>query len=137
MIPLAVWNVRGLNRLDHRRSVRELVRDSNRSVIGLLETRVAEPNATRISTSLLPSWNWFFDYSEGPGNRVWIGWDPTVVSCEITGLFSQGIHSQIIDLRDNSSVAISFIYAFNEVIDRRPLWDELIRFSESVVAVEW
>ncbi|KAL0455549.1 UNVERIFIED_CONTAM: LINE-1 reverse transcriptase [Sesamum latifolium] len=78
MIPLAVWNVRGLNRRDHQMVVRDLVSEFHIYFIGLLETRVAAPNYSRVQSSLMTNWKWFADPT-GPGNRIWLAWDESEV----------------------------------------------------------
>ncbi|KAL0449606.1 UNVERIFIED_CONTAM: hypothetical protein Slati_1517000 [Sesamum latifolium] len=78
----ATWNVRGLNRRVQQVAVAELVKEFCLKFCGLVETRVADLNVSRVQAATLPTWDWFTDLTE-VGNRIWIAWDPTEIRVEI------------------------------------------------------
>ena len=52
-------------------------------------------------------------------------WDPSVL--DVLHLFSsdQVIHVQVVDLQNQTSMRVSFIYGHNDYIMRRELWASL------------
>ncbi|KAL0439801.1 UNVERIFIED_CONTAM: hypothetical protein Slati_2463100 [Sesamum latifolium] len=91
MLNAAIWNVRGLNQRDHQVAVKDLISSSGLHFVGLLETRVTLPNASRVQLQLLPRWKWFIDYNVS-GNRIWLAWDDNFVDIEVIDIGAQFIH---------------------------------------------
>lgn len=50
------WNVRGLNNDDSQKQVMDLIRSSNFSFCGLLETKVKKKNLLKICSKVLGNW---------------------------------------------------------------------------------
>ncbi|KAL0284424.1 UNVERIFIED_CONTAM: hypothetical protein Sradi_7198100 [Sesamum radiatum] len=117
MINAAVWNVRGLNRRDHQVSVTDLITEHCLHFIGLLETRVAVGNVAR-ATGDAPSLAFYVDHG-GPGNRVWLAWDPNFVDVTVVETGAQFIHCSVFIRSFHSSVFITVVYGVNDVIGRR------------------
>ncbi|PWA98655.1 hypothetical protein CTI12_AA001400 [Artemisia annua] len=64
------WNVRGLNNDDSQKQVMDLIRSSNLSFCGLLETRVKKNNLLKICSKVLGSWEWTSNASACMGRLV-------------------------------------------------------------------
>ena len=137
MIPIACWNVRGLNKKDHQQAIRELISSHNLRVCALVETRVVEKNAYFISNYVQSSWNWYFDYVNGPGKRIWVGWDSSYVNVSILGSTDQIVHCKITSHDHNMVLYVSFAYGLNTVGERRGLWDDMLAYSENRVDDAW
>lgn len=91
---------------------------------GLLETHVSVDNATGIVSSLFPGWRWENNYCHSDGGRIWVVWDPSIsVICfhKSAQLVLCGVH----DPETNVSFSVAFVYAFNTVILRRSLWEDV------------
>ncbi|KAL0281815.1 UNVERIFIED_CONTAM: hypothetical protein Sradi_7284200 [Sesamum radiatum] len=136
MINAAVWNVRGLNRRDHQVSVTDLITEHCLHFIGLLETRVAVGNVARVQRGMLPHWLFYVDHG-GPGNRVWLAWDPNFVDVTVVETGAQFIHCSVFIRSFHASVFITVVYGVNDVIGRRELWMELARISTVVTDSPW
>lgn len=130
MIPIASWNVRGLNKQDHQQSTRALISSYNLQVCAFIETRVIEMNSSYVSSRVQPNWKWFFDYGNGSGRRIWVGWNSDFVDVCILGGTEQIIHCQIKSLENNMVIYVSFAYGLNTIGERRELWNEMLSFSE-------
>lgn len=137
MIPLACWNVRGLNKLDHQAAARELISSHHLRVCALLETRVDTRNSSVVSSKIEPTWSWYIDYTHGPGKRIWIGWDAAFVDLAVLGGNDQIIHCKVIVLDGHSVFYVSFAYGLNTRVERRELWDEMMGYSEHRVNDAW
>src|SRR5688572_16397277 len=71
---LAAWNVRGMNSPIKIKEVRNFLIGNNISVIGLMETKIKEPNTKKIQKKLGNNWNWTMNYSHHQKGRLWVGW---------------------------------------------------------------
>ncbi|KAL0367065.1 UNVERIFIED_CONTAM: hypothetical protein Sradi_3596600 [Sesamum radiatum] len=136
MINAAIWNVRGLNRRDHQVSVTDLISEHGLHFIGLLETRVAAGNVACVQRGLLPHWNYYVDYG-GPGNRVWLSWDPNFVDVTVVETGVQFVHCSVCIRSLHLSVFITVVYGVNDTVGRRELWNELSRISTVVAGTPW
>ncbi|KAL0288694.1 UNVERIFIED_CONTAM: hypothetical protein Sradi_7092900 [Sesamum radiatum] len=136
MIPLACWNVRGLNRRDHQLAVSDLVDEFHLKLVGLLETRVAPSNVTYVQSCILHGWNWFVDPG-GPGNRIWITWDNSEVNVDILATHDQFIHCRVHLLRSRTCSLVTFAYGVNDVYPRQLLWTHLVDLLDGVGDEPW
>lgn len=114
------WNVRGLNTLSRQRFIRGWI-GTNKPLIGsVLETHVSEVNAERILQSTFPGWKWITNYSHSEGGRIWVVWDPSIsVFCFKQS--AQLVMCGVFVPASNESFSVTFVYAFNTVIQRRAL----------------
>ncbi|KAK4382095.1 hypothetical protein Sango_2905200 [Sesamum angolense] len=132
----AIWNVRGLNRRDHRVAVRDLVCEFRLHFIALLETRVVQSNVTRIQSGVLSRWRWFVDYA-GPGNRIWIAWNDELIDVDILNVGTQFVHCRVLVHELHESIFITVVYGAHEVNTRRELWQEIIELVGTIGNVPW
>ncbi|KAL0455511.1 UNVERIFIED_CONTAM: hypothetical protein Slati_0890300 [Sesamum latifolium] len=136
MIPLACWNVQGLNRRDHQMAVCDLVREFHLQFIGLLETRVASHNITRIQSCMLSGWKWFVDPVR-PDNRIWLAWDTSEVTMHVLVAHEQCIHCRVHHLRSHTHSLVTIAYGVNDVYPRRELGTQLVDFLDGVGDDPW
>ncbi|CAL9233341.1 unnamed protein product, partial [Arabidopsis halleri] len=120
---------KGMNNQSRQRVIRSWV-GANKPLFGsVLETHVSEENASAILVSTFPGWRWETNYSHSAGGRIWVVWDPSIsVICfyKSAQLVFCGVH----DPATNQSFSVGFVYAFNTVIQRRSLWDEVKSISQ-------
>ena len=62
MMHLAAWNVRGLNQAPKQFEVWSLISYQKLKFIALLETKVQEIHAAKVTHNIMPLWNWDFNY---------------------------------------------------------------------------
>ncbi|CAA0382872.1 unnamed protein product [Arabidopsis thaliana] len=124
------WNVRGLNSISRQRSIRSWV-GANKPLFGsLLETHVSEDNASRVLSSTLPGWRLEANYSAAENGHIWVVWDPSIsVIClkKSAQLMPCGVHVPA----TSQSFAVAFVYAYNTIIQRRSLWDDISSISQN------
>ncbi|KAL0293831.1 UNVERIFIED_CONTAM: Retrovirus-related Pol polyprotein from type-2 retrotransposable element R2DM [Sesamum radiatum] len=85
---------------------------------------------------MLPQWMFYVDYG-GPGNRVWLAWDPSFVDVNVVETGAQFMHCSVFIRSLHSSVFITVVYGVNDVIGRRELWMDITRISAEVTDSPW
>ncbi|XP_011101582.1 uncharacterized protein LOC105179641 [Sesamum indicum] len=136
MLNLAVWNVRGLNKRDHRLALKDLVSEFRLYFLGILETRVQLNNVMHIQSYLLPQWKWFADYNSN-GNRIWLAWDENFIDVHVLDLGEQFVQCRITSRAVNESVIVTVVYSATEVTDHQILWTALETLAQQCSDVPW
>ena len=113
------------------------VRDHSLSVVCILETRVRASNKDKIFTSILSGWDLLQNYYHALLGRIWVCWNPSVVSIAAINCTDQAIFCYITVLKDNSSFFCSAIYASNNQIDKRVLCSHLQWCASTVGSKPW
>ena len=122
---LASWNIRGVNEPHKQREVRSLIGRQRLSMLGLNETRVQHSKHQDIIHSICPTWRYITNYGYHSNGRIWVMWDPSVL--DVIPLFcsDQIIYVQAIDVQNQVSMLVCFVYGHNDYILRRELWEVL------------
>lgn len=118
------WNIRGLNSPSRQRVVRSFIASNKLLVGGILETHVAEENATSVLAATLPGWRMENNYCCSELGRIWLVWDPSV-SVLVFKKSEQMILCSIKVPDVASSFAAAFVYGKNTDIERRLLWEDI------------
>lgn len=63
------WSIRGVNKRYKQKEVREYIRSNKIKLVGLVETKVKEGNAQRISKALVPGWSMLANYKDARNGR--------------------------------------------------------------------
>ena len=114
-----------------------ILRVDSLSVVCILETRVRIHNRVRIFNSTLPGWELHHNYEHAELGRIWVCWDPRVVEIVDIMCNDQAILCYISILKDNSSFFCSAIYASNNQVNRRALWNHLQLCASRVGSEPW
>ncbi|XP_074374175.1 uncharacterized protein LOC141714560 [Apium graveolens] len=125
----AVWNVRGINKAPHQKELQNFISSNNVNLMGVLETKVKSDNALGVSKKICRDWKWLFNYNHHYNGRVWVGWNPSVWDISIHSMSSQVITCNATFLEKNITILVSFVYAFNDAVDRVPLWNYCLSLS--------
>ncbi|KAL0290511.1 UNVERIFIED_CONTAM: hypothetical protein Scaly_2668400 [Sesamum calycinum] len=137
MIKTATWNVRGLNKRDHQGAVTALIEEFKLEIIGLLETRVRDRNAFSIQNNIHRNWQWYSDYNGGPGNRIWVGWNNSKIDIDVLEAHNQIVHCKVTVKATSTRFFHSFVYASNDMVIRRELWNILTRLALTMEDENW
>lgn len=124
------WNVRGLNSHSRQGTIRKWIGINKPLLGGLLETHIKEDRASTVLAAVCPGWRYDCNYSDSDNGRIVVVWDPaiSVITLKKSAQFMLcGVHIPA----TNSSFSIAFVYAFNEVIQRRELWNDITSISSS------
>ena len=123
------WNVRGLNS-DRRHTMTKDWINIHRPLFGaFLETHIMENNKERILGAIPRGWNFFGNFEEDVSGRIIIVWDPTVTMC-IYHATAQSVTFGATILSENITLTVTFVYGFNQVEERRALWDSLVKLQD-------
>lgn len=120
-----------MNKSSHQRELINFISVNSLSFIGLMETKVKEDNSMMVSKKIKKSWKWFFNYDYHHNGRVWVGWDPTVWSISLHTKSAQHITCMVTFLEKSITFLATFVYAYNEAIDRVSLWQDLTSLSST------
>ncbi|XP_074301215.1 uncharacterized protein LOC141632574 [Silene latifolia] len=129
MIKLGVWNVRGLNNVNKQKHLKWFLLQNDVELFGLLETRVKPSSLNLIASNVCYGWNFVTNISQHPGGRIWILWKGNSVDVEVLEMSEQYIHTKIRLVQTENVFLATFIYAFNKIEHRVPLWNALDRLS--------
>ncbi|CAO2816302.1 unnamed protein product [Amaranthus hypochondriacus] len=122
---IASWNVRGMNSPIKIKEVRNFLVENNISVIGLMETKIKEPNAKKIQKKLGKNWNWTTNYNHHDKGRLWVGRRQDRCKMEICETHHQYIAIKITIFHMTESFHSVFVYGLHNVRDRREMWKGL------------
>lgn len=123
MSDLCSFNIRGLN--NKISFAKDFILANKLSLVALLETKVQQVNANFISNAISSRFKWKFNYQHHFLGRIWLGWDPAIWSVSIIFSSAQMITCDISRVNSTEHFVGSFVYAFNDYIDRRALWNEI------------
>ncbi|XP_043700095.1 uncharacterized protein LOC122650777 [Telopea speciosissima] len=132
-----LWNTRGLNSPCKHAAVRSHIRNLHATFCCLLETHVKEPNAARISNSIVPGWSFLSNYSHHPDGRIWIIWDPSKIKISLISSSAQFLHLSFSDSLNQFSFFFTVTYAFNCPVLRQDLWTDLRNLAGSIDSLPW
>lgn len=128
------YNIRGLNsKIDF---VKDFISHNKLSLLAILETHVKKEFSNRISATICPNWNWVFNYDYHNNGRVWVGWDPSIWHVTPKNGSAQHLSCQVTHISSDATFAVSFVYAYNNAVDRRDLWTELTNFGTSLLTTD-
>jgi len=107
------------------------------ALIGVVETKIPHNLFNAISGNLISNWCWRANSEYSNRGRIWVGWDPTVVSFEVLSVSDQMILGKLCWLETGVACYVSVIYAEHSFSTRRPLWEDLVARSYSLQDVPW
>ncbi|KAG7588702.1 Reverse transcriptase domain [Arabidopsis suecica] len=90
-----------------------------------LETHIREVNSRRIANAIPLGWKFFGNFDHHSSARIVVVWDPRV-SVVVYQASSQMVTCGIFITAENVNLTVSFVYGFNQVDQRCPLWEELV-----------
>lgn len=131
------WNIRGVLGPLRRAEDRRFVAVNKLCYIGLLETKVPEDNFESISFTLIRGWSWVANYSCSPRGRIWVGWNPELVSFLPISITDQAIHGCLKCNDSGITCSVSAIYGEHTFVRRRPLWADLQHYNEIFQDTAW
>ncbi|KAJ9535280.1 hypothetical protein OSB04_un001622 [Centaurea solstitialis] len=135
---VAIWNIRGLNVASKRKEVRHLISVQRLDVCVVVETKVCRNKLPGVCSDLFGSWEWTSNNGVCRGRtRIIVGWNPNVVKIEAFEFFDQVIHCRLFHLDSGRSFHCSFVYAANDAVERRVLWDCIARHKVFVKGEAW
>ncbi|GJR43473.1 RNA-directed DNA polymerase, eukaryota, reverse transcriptase zinc-binding domain protein [Tanacetum coccineum] len=135
---IGVWNIRGINTSEKQNEVMNLVKTEHLKVCAVLETRFKGKKLGKTCDRIFQKWNWESNMQEcSKGCRIILGCDFDNTSVQILHQTSQSIFCVISAKNYNFKCFYTFVYASNDSLERRDLWEELIRNCRYVNGKPW
>lgn len=114
MLNLGCWNIRGMNRVNKQKEMRDFISKNNLSIYAVLESRVGYKKVEQFCRSMFGNWSWISNSMPNTSStRIMVGSDPGVVSVIPVGFTDQVIHCFIKLLEGDNSFYGSFVYTAN------------------------
>ncbi|GJZ16451.1 hypothetical protein Tco_0552128 [Tanacetum coccineum] len=100
--------------------------ENNLCLCAILESHVANSNLQSLCSKVFKQWSWT---SNGlactKGSRIILGWNPDIVKVSVITFDDQVLHTCVYFKDDKKELFCSFVYAHNNYIKRRSLWQNL------------
>ncbi|XP_074266082.1 uncharacterized protein LOC141588544 [Silene latifolia] len=125
MVKIGFWNVRGCNSPNKQRDIKWHLQKNNIGLVGLMETRVRNNAINKVHNGLGDQWSLITNNAVSENGRIWILWDDNVFDVEALSIEPQVIHCRITYRPTACWWWMSYVYGFNRLNDRDPLWDSL------------
>ncbi|XP_059654268.1 uncharacterized protein LOC132300985 [Cornus florida] len=133
----AAWNVRGLNSPEKQTEIRKLINEHSLHLLAILETKIQEANVTAVHMKIAPSWKLFHNYPHSPLGRIWILYNPKVLTVHRMSDGAQHIHCSVTSIDDQKHFYISVVYAYNTALQRRRLWSDMVVLASLMCQSPW
>ncbi|KAL1199939.1 hypothetical protein V5N11_018346 [Cardamine amara subsp. amara] len=118
------WNIRGLNKKNKQKVIRDWIRSNSFQFGCLLETKLKQNRAESVASSVFQDWSMVSNYESHRFGRIWVVWSKhTRVKVE----FKSGQMITCLVKIQNFDVEFlcSFVYASNSAAERKELWRDI------------
>ena len=129
---ISSWNIRGLNKPLKQNGILNHVKKNKIVIMGILQTKIRKHRMMEIVRKKFRSWKITDNFHHSLNGRIMIIWRGDKIDLEIIDSNAQVIHCLAICKSTSVKFYISFVFALNKVVKRRPLWENLCRFSSSI-----
>ncbi|XP_074298275.1 uncharacterized protein LOC141629118 [Silene latifolia] len=129
---MGFWNVRGLNSPSKQKYVKWFLQHHDIGLFGLLETKAKPSSLNRVRDSLYAGWCVLTNSLWHKGGRVWLLWKPHLYQIQFMEYNAQFIHVKVGELNSGGSFYLTMVYAFNDLQDRKDLWNRLTHFKSLI-----
>ncbi|XP_077252379.1 uncharacterized protein LOC143891728 [Tasmannia lanceolata] len=121
MIGLGAWNVRRLGTSTKRDNIKNIISKEKMPIMCLIETRATQDKLRDYVSSICADWQLVANYTNSDNGRIWIIWDPLLVSFNFLQESSQLIHGEVLFLQSSHKFMLTAIYTHNTGRDRKML----------------
>ncbi|XP_073149127.1 uncharacterized protein [Henckelia pumila] len=129
---IACWNVRGLNKPLKQKNAQGVLKKHNLSILGLLEVKIKPNLLDRMMDTKFPGMPFLHNFHVCPNSRILIMWDSKMVHLDLLEMTYQFIHVTISCLLTHRIFLATFVYGWNSMVARRPLWDFLLSRGDDI-----
>ncbi|PSS19299.1 Endonuclease [Actinidia chinensis var. chinensis] len=129
---VSCWNIRGFNKHLKQDGVLSHIRKNKVDIMGILETKLNHQSNRDMVKHKFRNWGIWDNFHQHPNGRIMIIWKADKVDLQMLNCSEQVIHCLATCKVTNTRFCISFVYAFNTIMGRRPLWANLDKFNETL-----
>ncbi|XP_074315572.1 uncharacterized protein LOC141651774 [Silene latifolia] len=83
----------------------------------------------KVVDSLCHGWNYCTNHQYHAGGRIWLLWKDRKYKVNVLDMEAQFIHVKVEDIINNYMFYVTFVYGFNKIEERIPLWDAMVRLT--------
>ncbi|XP_019260707.1 PREDICTED: uncharacterized protein LOC109238677 [Nicotiana attenuata] len=123
---------RGSNKAHKQKEFKDFLLGKKIDLIGCLETRVKQHKAVNVIRKFGNDWEFYKDYTHAPNGRIWVGWRRASVAVNIRYSTTQLIHCFVEDRQSQFNCELTYVYGYNTIAGRKPLWDQLRNIRGSI-----
>ncbi|XP_020675152.1 uncharacterized protein LOC110094298 [Dendrobium catenatum] len=132
---MAAWNIRGFNHPDKVFACKRLIQSHKLDLICILENRINilsfQDPFFEISHSLFPNEASCNNFALNSSGRIWIKWNASKICFKPTQISPQ-IISGFILVANQPILHLSAIYASNNQLERKELWEAIADIHASI-----
>ena len=125
------WNIRGMNNPLKQHEVVSLMKKKKMDVCGLLESKMLPARVASMHKLRLKHWQYISNADMAHTARIVVFWNPDTVHVDLLASSAQALHLSITCLISQFQFKATFVYGFNTITARRPLWEELRRWNSN------
>ncbi|KAJ9542248.1 hypothetical protein OSB04_028754 [Centaurea solstitialis] len=108
----------------------DVITVENQPSPSVLETHLGVSKLPDVASAIFGAWSWNANQVSCPnGVRILFGWDALVMDVMVISLTDQVVHCKVLPKGSSKFFHASFVYASNNLVTRRQLWNELKTFS--------
>ncbi|GJW99432.1 RNA-directed DNA polymerase, eukaryota, reverse transcriptase zinc-binding domain protein [Tanacetum coccineum] len=120
------------------KELKKFIGDEKLQFIAILETHLKTKNISKVYDKLFGSWSWISNVAMSPPScRIVVGWNAQVVNVMVIHVSKQAVLCLVETIPDQIKTYVSIIYASNNDMERRELWDNLLMIKSIVDEKPW
>ncbi|GFS43643.1 hypothetical protein Acr_00g0086140 [Actinidia rufa] len=123
---------KGFNKPLKQDRVLSHIRKNKLDIMGILETKLNHQSNRDMFKHKFRNWGIWDNFNQHPNGRIMIIWKTDKVDLQMLDCSEQVIHCLATCKVTDTRFCISFVYAFNTIMGRRPLWANLDKFNETL-----
>ncbi|KAJ8432351.1 LOW QUALITY PROTEIN: hypothetical protein Cgig2_014970 [Carnegiea gigantea] len=108
-----------------------VLKKHNAALVGLMETKVKPHNTEKVARAF-HGWHSYSNAKPEGKDRIWVIWKPNRYLAHFEKTTEQVIHCAITQVSTQKRFHITFVYGFNKLEQRRPMWQTLEEISQQV-----
>ncbi|XP_044497608.1 uncharacterized protein LOC123219676 [Mangifera indica] len=105
--------------------------------MAVLETKVGNDRLSIVNGNIWREWENANNNDSHPNGRIWVGWNKDTISFNVIEKNPQFIHGEAWLVEENSLIALTIVYGYNQPMERRRLWKEIDRLSNGMGNKPW
>ncbi|XP_074290286.1 uncharacterized protein LOC141617016 [Silene latifolia] len=83
----------------------------------------------KVVDNLCVGWSYITNHLHHEGGRIWVLWKDQKYVVNIVDMEAQFIHLKVKELVTANEFFVTYVYGFNKIEERVPLWDALVRIA--------
>ncbi|XP_022891840.1 uncharacterized protein LOC111406687 [Olea europaea var. sylvestris] len=112
--------------------IREFIKQHCIDIMRILETKLGDRKLMRILRNKFNGFVRVNNFGTHRSERILILWNPSKVFLDVMEVHPEIIHCKATCKVTSYSFLVSFVYGFHTVVNRRPLWNNIMEFNANV-----